>query len=396
MRSCAFLLLPPALLLGLGCRRKAAAPAPPAEATLKLVAVGDLIPHQDVQRAALQAGGWAPLWEDLTPLLREADLGFVNLETPVAPGSGRPGVPFVFNAPAELPGALKATGFTVLSCANNHAYDQGRRGLGETLARLEQSGLVPLGAGPAPEAAMAPRILERKGFRVAFLAFTDLLNGLPARRQGDPLVARLGADALGAVASARSTAHAVVVSVHWGNEYERQPSRRQRDCAARLVAAGADLVLGHHPHVLQPVEEVEAGGRKGIVAFSLGNFLSNQDRFWCADRAPVPEGDNRDGVALVATFRACPRSGGKGSLRLEDVVLEPLWTENNALERQAGRSARTVVRVLRLNAALQQAQDVLPASRERLRAFLLRRERIRQVTGARFIPDDAVAASLSR
>ena len=100
MRSCAFLLLPPALLLGLGCRRKAAAPAPPAEAMLKLVAVGDLIPHQDVQRAALQAGGWAPLWEDLTPLLREADLGFVNLETPVAPGSGRPGVPFVFNAPA--------------------------------------------------------------------------------------------------------------------------------------------------------------------------------------------------------------------------------------------------------------------------------------------------------
>jgi len=341
MRSLPLLLIPFILV---SCRtRKPEIPVPqPSRVTL--VAVGDLLMHQDVKRAAQEnEGGFQSLWGDLKPLFEGADLVFGNLETPIAPVSGAPGRPFVFNAPAELPEALKASGFRVLATANNHAYDQGPKGVLETLDRLESVGLIAVGSGRDRAQAETPRLLERKGIRFAFLAFTDLFNNDLNREGKGPWVRRLEADsAAEAVRTAKTLADVVIVSVHWGNEYEHLPRPRQRDMAARLIGAGADLIIGHHPHVLQPLEWLEANGRKGAVAFSLGNFISNQDRKY-DDQMAIAEGDNRDGAALVAVFRKEPG----GLALLESIRAEPLWTENNWAAFTSGRVSRREIRVVR-------------------------------------------------
>ncbi len=380
----------------------------------RLVAVGDVMMHADVKKAAEDQGGFEALWADVAPLFKGADLAFANLETPVAPTTGRPGRPFQFNAPEQLPAALKATGLTVLSTANNHAYDQGKKGVKETVERLKEAKLVSLGSGETKAAAEAPRMVEANGVRVGLLGFTDLFNLDLNHKADEPWVR--GLDLEGAVASVkalRATADAVVVSVHWGDEYHHLPTKRHRQIAEALVAAGADLVIGHHPHVLQPMELVEvpapagpAAKRQGVVAFSLGNFISNQDRMWRADLFPVAAGDNRDGAALMATFSKCRMPDGSVQVILGEVRYEPLWVENNWREAR-GAGTRRDIRVIRIREALDavrreldtltdpvEGPKALPDAKarkaaivekqERLRTLLLRKGRISSVVGAAF------------
>jgi len=392
------------LALGLpGCRPRAAKPpAPPV--TFRLVAVGDILMHQDVKAAATQdPGGFPALWADLVPLFQGADVAFGNLETPVAPTSGRPGVPFQFNAPEALPPALRASGFTVLSTANNHAYDQGVKGVRETLDRLKEARLVAVGSGEDRAQAEALRVVECQGARVAFLGFTDLFNLDLNRRAAEPWVRPLDLEpALAAVREARSQADLVVVSVHWGNEYQHQPTKRQRDLARALVDAGCDVLLGHHPHVLQPVELMESSGRKALVAYSLGNFISNQDRMYRADLFPVAGGDNRDGAALKLQFERRQTAEGRSAMALTKAEADPLWTENNW-----GRAGRREIRVIRVAAAearvraeLDRLSDPIAGpnleanetqrrtsileKQEYLRTLILRRKRVAEVVGEGF------------
>ena len=403
--------LSPCVLLFLaalgGCRSQAPKPVPP-PTRLTLVAVGDILMHQDVKQAAAQAeGGFPALWADLVPLFQGADMAFGNLETPVAPGTGRPGVPFQFNAPESLPAALRASGFTVLSTANNHAFDQGPKGVRETLERLRAERLVTIGSGEDQPQAEALQIIERQGFRVAFLGYTDIFNLDLNHRATEPWVRPMDLEpALAAVHAARQQADLVVLSVHWGNEYQHLPTKRQRDLARALIGAGCDVILGHHPHVLQPVEQVEVEGRKGLVAFSLGNFISNQHRMYRADQFPVAEGDNRDGAALNVQFERRPGMDGREVAVVSQVRVEPLWTENNWGVGGNPRSIR-VIRVKAAEAKLREELDLLndpkegpqlvpdgPQRRkaildkqEYLRTLILRRKRVAEVVGEAFVGD---------
>lgn len=406
-----------ALLLAMACGRKAVPPDPdPDEARLpkviaqvRLVAVGDIMMHSDVKKAALQSpdqyeAGFPSLWADVVPILKGSDIAFGNLETPVAPRTGKPGVPFQFNAPEDLPKALRASGFTVLSTANNHAFDQGSKGVVETLERLRAAGLVAVGSGVSQVQAEQSKIIEKNGIKIGFLAFTDLFNLDLNRKASEPWVRPLNLEpAKVAVRAMGAQADVVIVSLHWGNEYQHGPTRRQRDIAKGLVEAGADLVLASHPHVLQPIEQLEVGSRKAIVAYSLGNFIANQDRFYRADLFPVAQGDNRDGVALRVTFTKEKDLTGQVSVKLRNVSYEPLWTENNARELQAGKGGRRQLRVVRVGPALEHARmevDRLddPASmsderarrtalleaQERFRTLLLRKRRIAEIVGQSF------------
>jgi len=371
---------------------RAPAPAPrpagPMElGSVRILAVGDILMHQDVKRSASDADGPASLWAGVEPLLCQADLAFANLETPVAPVSGQPGRPFQFNAPADLPAALRASGFTVLSTANNHAYDQGPQGALETLERLRAEQLVPVGSGATRNEAEQPRIIQVNGLRIAFLGYTALFNSNFNRGGGGPWVCPLDpAGAVEAVRRARAQADAVVVSLHWGTEYSHEPLPRQRELARALAEAGADLILGAHPHVLQPVELIETGPRRSLVAYSMGNFVSNQERMYQPGDMPVAEGDDRDGVAVQCRLVKQRLADGGERVVLVDPSCEPLWNLNNWNDYSTGRAKRREIRVVWVDAAiaeararLERAGDGDPADRARteelLRTLVLRRER---------------------
>jgi poly-gamma-glutamate synthesis protein (capsule biosynthesis protein) len=231
--------------------------------------VGDV--HGEPPIAAALARGANPLQGMARPL-RAADYALANVETAVA----QSGVPapktFTFRASPALWGALRRAGVDVVSLANNHALDYGPGALLEGIAGARAAGLRVVGAGRDARAAYRPVVLGRRGRRVAFVGLTRVLPTLAwaAGRDRPGLASAYDEDAaLRAVRAAARRADRVVVSVHWGQELHPCPDAVQRALAGRLVAAGADVVAGHHPHVLQGVERP---GR-ALVGYSLGNFV---------------------------------------------------------------------------------------------------------------------------
>ena len=288
---------------------------------------GDVIAHEAVRVAAAR-GGYEAIAEGAREALHGVDLAFANLESPVTERAVRRG-DMIFHADDALVGAIRGVGFEVVSVANNHAYDQGRAGLADTLEAVERHGLVAVGAGATYQSACEPRWIERRGIRIAFLARTLVMNFEEAPARGMPEVCMLAEGPLQRAARAARAAGAdlVIASLHWGNEYERAPRREQVEAAHRLAGAGVDLVIGHHPHVLQPVESVRGpSGHETLVAYSLGNLISNQGFAFEPARGHEPDGDTRD----VAILRVVVEKVAAGATRIADVSAIPLWTEHDA------------------------------------------------------------------
>lgn len=320
-------------------------PPPPPDEVVTLVAVGDVLPHRRVKATAAHAG-WSEVFGGVADVVQAADLAFANLEGPIAPDASTGTRGEVFNAPASLAPGLADVGFDVVAVANNHVYDQGVAGLLETLSRTREAGLEAVGAGPTCAEAQAAAVVEVRGVRVAFLAAADLSNIDHNAGADEPCAFFAGAECTGdcgpdrdaihyrpdealltdAVAAARADADFVVLSMHWGNEYRTVPLPEYPPLAQVLADAGADVILGHHPHVLQPVTWVDAAdGRRALVAFSLGNFVSNMGAKHVVGSSSVRSGNTRDGALLgVALVRR-----GDGTTALSDAWVEPLWTENN-------------------------------------------------------------------
>lgn len=349
-----------------------AAPAQPdpirSTARVTLAAVGDVLMHGAVKESAAVHGAGAPdsgyswLFAPIADLLTQPDLTFANLETPIAPTTSKGSRAFVFNAPADVVTALQRAGVDLVSVANNHAFDQGRPGFEETLRSLERAGMVYLGAGRAPRPA-GPVVVERAGLKLAFLGYTYGLNQsgneCPPAKKGTPpclQAAEMRAEEMVEdVRAAAAASDAVVVSVHWGIEYEQQPRPQEVALARRLADAGALVVLGHHPHVLQPVElHRRADGRMAVIAYSLGNFISNQSRNFVSGVTPDAVAATRDGALLrVALAR---QDYGRGVVRVEVVGTDflPLWTENDTaqIDRRKEPARRPAIRVVAVDRAL--------------------------------------------
>ncbi len=255
---------------------------PPPQDPLRLYAVGDVNLGRLVGDHLATGDTLFPFRKLLDPLL-DADLLFGNLESPIAPpGHGVEASGWVFTAPAAAAAALARAGFDVVSTANNHAWDGGRVGLIETIDGLARAGVQTVGTGLGWPLAQAPVMVRSRGWRVAFFGVTRVFNAAP-----DSFYAHEGADyvAWGDTAwlypalrelKASGRADLVVVSVHGGEEYAEQPAPSYLAFLEGLVDAGADLVLGHHPHVLQPI--VWYRGRP--IVPSLGNFVFQQDDPW--------------------------------------------------------------------------------------------------------------------
>lgn len=379
------------------------------EATVLLAAVGDVLMHSGIKRAAAdqiqRKSGKAPhlgfdwVMEGLRSKVSGADLAFCNVEFPVIPKDAtdpylfRKAGPYDFRAPPEALTALRWAGFDVGSLANNHVWNAGRPGLATTLEHMEKAGLLSVGAGRGCREAEEGIVVPCKGLRIAFLAAVESRIGADLNRGTDGLwvnridstAGNLGRWAL-RIARARKRADVVVFSVHWGpREYVREPHETVRALGRMLCEAGVDLVLGHHPHVLQPVETHRAAdGRSCLIAWSLGNALSNQspdfvgtsrDREFATRRygtAGLPArqkaeyGDRRDGVVLYVELAARPpvlRSWG----------WLPLWTWNNFYEYVNELSPRRV-RCVGMD-------EEIARLRDRLRLLEERRARVAKLLG---------------
>lgn len=226
------------------------------ESVVELVAVGDVMLGRGVAETP------ADPFAAVTSWLAAADLTLGNLEgVIVAGGTARAAPPdgpqpYILHMPTTAADTLRTAGFDLLGQANNHSLDYGAAGLAETAERLQTAGITPFGLGETV-------LREVDGVRLAFLAF-NMVNGEPHPWD----VTR----ATAAVAAARETADAVIVSMHWGYEYHLRADPAQVSAAEAMVAAGADVIVGHHPHVVQGV----AAGEQTFVAYSLGNFVFDQ------------------------------------------------------------------------------------------------------------------------
>jgi poly-gamma-glutamate synthesis protein (capsule biosynthesis protein) len=261
------------------------APAPPPSAApsreqITLIAGGDVSFGRLVGRMLIEDPAH-DFFAAIRPWLDAADVRFANLEGPISDQHGevvKPGQPLVFTGPPEAAPALARAGFTVVSTANNHAWDYGEPALRETLARLDAAGVRHAGTGEDREASRKPAIVTIDGFRVAILAVTDIWNdGALARHPAEPMVARADLEELSAAVRALREgggADAIVVSHHGGEEYRDTPLPRTVAMLRAAIDAGADAVLGHHPHVIQGVEWY----RGKPIFYSLGNLLMRMHR----------------------------------------------------------------------------------------------------------------------
>lgn len=253
-----------------------APPAKPAKAeSLTMTFVGDIIfgRYRDTGFDPIPEDGYA-VFEAMSTAL-DSDVLIGNLETPLVydlPETSPIGSQFAFGASKEHAQLLVDGGFDAVSLANNHWYDQRRTGVEETPKILEELGIVPVGAATNEPEVFRVQPVEAKGWRIGVLAFTNRSNA--PQRDDTPTLPFLSAREVATTVApvmeaARSDYDVLVGFVHWGEEYEDGPSGAQKNAAHALIDAGADLVIAHHPHVLQGIEVYG----DGLIAYSMGNFL---------------------------------------------------------------------------------------------------------------------------
>ncbi len=220
----------------------------------------------------IDAHGGAAALAKVKPYLQTADLAFINLEGPISDkGTKLAWKEYTFRSRTALASGLAAAGVDVVSMANNHAVDCGSAALLDTIARLDKLGIAHAGAGKDISAARTAAIVDTPAGKVAVLAFTDKFAAGFAAGTDHPGVATIsdGKKLLAAIAAAHKKAEYVIVSFHWGTEYTPQAAAYQRALAHKSIDAGADLILGHHPHVIQGLEIYH----DKLIAYSLGDFV---------------------------------------------------------------------------------------------------------------------------
>ena len=264
------------------------------KARISFVTAGDNVIHPCIymdaeRRAAAQiAAGeknirkynFKPTYVDVADYIASFDLAFINQETLMAGEEfGYSGYP-TFNSPRDLAYDLAEIGFDIVNIANNHMCDKGTAGLNATIDFWreveEETGVTMIGGYSDLDDLLNPRIIEREGVKIALIGYAEMTNG-NAKWKKDPLIPYTTEDNIDqVVANAKAAADVVIVSVHWGNENWNTPTKEQKQLAQKFADLGVDAIIGHHPHVLQPIEWINSddGTHKTICIYSLGNFIS--------------------------------------------------------------------------------------------------------------------------
>ncbi len=297
-------------------------PPEPEFADAVWMAVGDVMMHTPQLPGAYDKKtnryNFNPFFKAVKPILEQGDWVIANLETPIAGVEfGYKGYP-QFNAPVELGEALKNAGFNLITNANNHSLDQGESGILRTLENLKKLGLPSKGTAASQEEADKLVLSEKNGIVMGLLAYTYGTNGIPVPEGKPYLISLIDEQKIKAdIAELREAgADFITVSLHFGTEYQTAPNDEQKRLARALIAAGADIVAGSHPHVVQPYEVVEATEenghvRKGLIIYSMGNFISNQ------------RGETKDyGVIFKVNVR---KNMTDGTIDLTEIESIPTW-----------------------------------------------------------------------
>ncbi|MGL5063783.1 MAG: CapA family protein, partial [Microcoleus sp.] len=310
----------------------------------KLMAVGDIMMHstQTVsgynpkQKTYNFDGFFAPV----KPILTTGDWVIGNLETPLAGEAvgGYTGYP-LFNAPPQLADAAKKAGFNILTTANNHALDRGETGVIKTIANLRDRKIAFAGTAASKPEGDRILIINKNKISLAILAYTYGTNGIPIPKGKDYLVDLINEkNIIKDIATARKKgADIIAISLHFGDEYQRQPNNQQKQLVENLLKAGADIILGSHPHVVQPYKVFKIAGkngktRKAAAIYSMGNFISGQTK---------PHTDL--GVIFQVNIR---KKFPEKTVEIVDVKTHPTWVHryplNNKLNYRVVPLAKTV------------------------------------------------------
>ena len=246
--------------------------------TVSFIAVGDNLMHLSVLRAMEENGvyNFFPIYSEIKYIIEKADLAFVNQETVMAGTSyGYTGYP-IFNSPQSLAYAVVDAGFNIINLANNHALDMRAPGLYATLDFLDTiEGITVIGAR---RSGVSHRIVNKNDITFGFLAYSFSTGGFPIPRDNPNLLSLINREVMQReIAVLRPLCDFLIVSMHWGEEYLLEPDRSQTSLARFLADQNVDLIIGHHPHVLQHVETLNRpDGGTTLCFYSLGNFISNQ------------------------------------------------------------------------------------------------------------------------
>lgn len=322
----------------------------PKDITISLAVVGDIMCHdtnyKDAYNSTTKTYDFSHVFANVADELSKADLTIGNLETTFA-GSDRgySGYP-TFNTPDELAQNLKAIGFDVLSTSNNHSLDKGYSGLTRTIEILDQNEISHMGTYSSQESSEEILVKDVNGIKIAFLAYTYGTNGIPVPSGKEYCVNLIDKDKIKAdlEKAKKLDVDLISVNMHWGNEYRLKSTTEQEQLADFLFENGADLILGSHPHVLEPMERrtitLEDGTTKdGFLIYSLGNFISGQTKQYTNH-------------SIILNIKIT-KHGDTGEITIDDVSYTPTYVDN----RGSGADERFKILDIKKSIAAYEAGD---------------------------------------
>ncbi|MFL2060990.1 CapA family protein [Marinilactibacillus psychrotolerans] len=302
---------------------------------IRLSAVGDVMVHDTQLTSAYDeetnSYDFKSAFEDIKKLISESDISIVNLETTLSGSSPYTGYP-VFNAPDTIVDALKYAGFDTVITANNHSLDTDIGGLKRTVKVVKEKGLDSVGAH---ESNLDSRILikEVNGIKIAIAAYTEKINGRNIQDLSEEENSTINILNKNKMISDIDdikdlNPDLILTYLHWGEEYDDTPNSLQTSYAEMLAGEGVDIILGSHPHVIQSSKFIEVDGNKAFVAYSLGNFLSNQRKETLGEGGETSE----DGVIMNIDIQ---KNNDTGETTIQNVDYVPTWvyryeTENGS------------------------------------------------------------------
>lgn len=256
-----------------------------APVTLSVVSVGDNLIHDGIyEQAKKRADGsgydFSFAYKRIADTISKADIATINQETVIAKSYQPSGYP-LFNSPGELGAEIIKTGFDVINMANNHMIDKTSKGLSEAIDYWSsQDGIVKTGAYKNSDEMNTVEYIEKDGIKIGLIGITQYTNGLSLPKGSElKIIYSSDEDTIKSkIEASKKQCDMVLVNIHWGNEYTTTPVDGQKALAKKMAEWGADVIIGHHPHVIEPVEWIEnTDGSRTLVAYSLGNFISQQN-----------------------------------------------------------------------------------------------------------------------